>query len=81
MKNGLVPICTKWASFDGIESYGYVMNDVTDKEIEKGLQWSLELSKGDIEDRKRKCMDYVTETYNLDKFADEFRDYVKSIMI
>ena len=81
MKNGLIPICTKWASFDGIDGYGYVMNEVSDKEIENGLQWSLTLSKDDVEARKRKCAGYVTETYNLDKFACEFRDYVKSIMI
>ena len=79
MKNGLIPICTKWASFDGIEDYGYMMNNVSVEEIEKGLQWSLALSKDDVELRKRKCEDYITRTYNLERFADEFRDYIKKI--
>lgn len=81
MKNGLIPVCTRWASFDNIEEYGYALNDVTESEIERGLQWTLSLDSEEIQERKQKCVSMVSKTYNIQQFENEFRAFVGHISI
>lgn len=75
MKNGLIPISTKWASFDEISEYGYVMDDVSVAEIKKGISWSQKLSEDEILSLKAKCKRYIQDTYNLTRFEKEISTF------
>lgn len=75
MKNGLIPISTKWASYDEINDYGYVMDDVSVEEIEKGIAWTNKMSKEDIIAQKQNCAEYINHTYNLKTFRSEIKTF------
>lgn len=80
MKTGLIPIVTRWSAFDEIESYGYVLENWDVASISKGIEWSHTLSDERILELKQNCARYVTETYNLDKYKREFKDYFTNII-
>lgn len=80
MKNGLIPIVTQWAAFDEVEEYGYVLEDWTVNAIDKGVNWSRSLSQDDIVELKKKCSVYVENTYNLDRYKKEFRDFFVQLL-
>lgn len=75
MKNGLIPIVTRWAAFDEIEELGYVLEDWTVSAIDKGINWSKSLSQDEILNLKQKCSLYVENTYNLDRYRKEFKEF------
>lgn len=80
MKNGLIPIVTRWAAFDEIEELGYVLEDWTVNAIDKGVIWSKSLSQNEVIDLKQKCSVYVENTYNISRYRKEFKDFfVKAI--
>ena len=81
MKKGLIPIVTPWAAFDEIEEYGYLLKNWDVTSIEQGIEWSHKLSKKEIELRKVKCKRYVSKTYNINRFSEEFYDYFKGILL
>ena len=75
MKNGLIPIVTKWAAFDEIEEYGYILEDWSVNAIDKGVNWSRSLSQDNILKLKRNCSEYIEKTYNIDQYKKEFKDF------
>lgn len=75
MKNGLIPIVTRWAAFDEIEEYGHVLENWTIDAIGKGIEWSNSLNKDKIIALKEKCSQYVDKTYSLEIYKQEFRDF------
>ena len=76
MQYGLIPIVTPWAAFDEIEKYGYLMDYNWDVEsIGKGINWALHLSSDERLCLKLRCKEYIKETYNLDRYAREFKDF------
>lgn len=81
MRNGLIPISTKWASFDEIHGYGYVMNNVSIDEIEQGIEWSLSLSCEDVSTKKMKCAKYINDTYNLESFEREIKEFFRNNLL
>lgn len=82
MKNGLIPIVTRWAAFDEVEEYGYILDDWTTDAIDKGIKWSNLLSQDEIIALKEKCSQYVDKTYSLERYKQEFRDFfVKYIKV
>ncbi len=80
MKNGLIPIVTRWAAFDEVEEYGYVLEDWTTDAIGKGIDWSNSLSKDKIKDLKEKCSQYIVKTYSIDRYKQEFRDFFVQVL-
>lgn len=76
MKNGLIPIVTKWAAFDEIEEYGYILNEWTVDAIAKGVAWSMSLSQSEIVKLKRKGASFVKCTFNIDNYKKEFRSFI-----
>lgn len=79
MKNGLIPIVSRWAAFDEIDEYGYLMNGWDTISVEQGIKWSESLSPETIELKKRACADYATTTYNIEEYTQEFEDYFRNI--
>ena len=75
MKNGLIPIVTRWAAFDEIDKYGYVLEDWSVNAIDKGIKWSHSLSQNDILRLKRSCSLYIENTYNINRYKKEFKDF------
>lgn len=80
MKNGLIPLVTPWSSFDGIENYGFVMNDTNEEDIEEAINWAMSLTKEEIDRRKKACQKFVLKNYNLDRFEREFENYMRSVL-
>ena len=79
MKNGLIPVCTKWASFENIEDYGYVLSDVTESEVEGGIQWTMSLTKEEIAQMKLKCMNMISNVYTLRYFEKDFQEFINNL--
>lgn len=79
MKNGLIPIASRWSSFDDISDYGYILNGITSKDLDEALEWSLTLTSSEISSMKYKCKSYVENNYNLTNFFIELKDFFKNI--
>lgn len=80
MKNGLIPLVTPWASFDDAEKLGFIMKDASVEGISDAVHWALSLSETEITERKRECVKFIDETYNLNRFSEEFETYMKKIL-
>ena len=71
MKFGLIPIVTKWAAFDEIEDYGYLMNEWSTESIHQGIAWAMSMSAEMVLNYKIKCAEYVNQTYTLATYKKE----------
>lgn len=80
MKSGLIPLVTPWASFDGIENLGYLMEDTSVMSVENAVNWAMSLSKEEIDRRKKLCQKFVFENYNLERFKKEFEHFFKDVI-
>ncbi len=80
MKSGLIPLVTPWASFDGIEEYGFVMQDANEAGVESAINWAMNLPLEEIGRRKKACQKFVLENYNLEIFAKEFEDFMRNVL-
>lgn len=76
MRNGLIPLVTPWASFDGIENYGYVMKDADVESVACAVKWAEELSKTEVIELKKKCAEYARATYTIENYEEQFRNYM-----
>lgn len=76
MKNGLIPIVTRWAAFDEIEEYGFLMETWNVESLEAGVDWSRSLRWEEICSLKSKCVNFVSNTYSLKKFSNEFKRFI-----
>lgn len=73
---GVIPIVSRWAAFDEISKYGYMLEDLSVTAIHKSLEWIESLSYNEIEEKSIQCAEYSRITYNLNRFADEFKNYM-----
>lgn len=80
MKSGLIPLVTPWASFDGIEDYGFVMEDANVEGVAAAMGWAMSLSLEEIDRRKKACQKFVLENYNLDRFTKEFEEFMRGVL-
>ena len=80
MKNGLIPIVSKWAAFDGIDYYGYMMHGWDEQSIADGIEWAESISPERCEKLKKDCALFAKQTYNLDRFTKEFEAYFKDVL-
>lgn len=76
MKSGLIPLVTPWASFDGIEKYGFVMEDVNVESVASAVEWAVSLSREEMARKKDLCQKFVLDNYNIEKYTDEFEKYM-----
>lgn len=77
MKNGLIPIVTRWSAFDEIDDYGYVIDKWNVESIDKGVEWGLSLTEEEMLSRKNRCSAYVNSTYNIERYKQEFKDFLE----
>lgn len=75
MKNGLIPIVTRWAAFDEIETLGYILDDWSVLAIDKGVHWSESLDQKTIIELKKASSKYVESTYTLNNYKKEFQTF------
>lgn len=80
MSQGLIPMVTPWSAFDEINDFGFLMEDWSLSSIDKSIKWSLSLTDRDIEKLSEKNRIYATNYYNLNRFEDEFTQYIKTII-
>lgn len=76
MKMGIISLVSQVASFDGIETCGFVMHSLTDKALAEAVEWSQSLSDDMIKQRMRQCIDTATQKWNLFSFEQEFENYM-----
>ena len=76
MKNGIIPIVSKWAAFDEINDYGYMLDDVSIQAIDRAVKWACYLQEEEIIMRKKRVKQYTEETYNLDRFTSELKSFL-----
>lgn len=81
MKNGLIPIVSKWGAFDEINDYGYLMEGWDVPSIRAGVQWADSLTKTQCVVLKQKCSDFVKTRYNIENFAKEFEEFFKKVKV
>ena len=79
MSYGIIPVVSQWAAFDDIEDIGYLIENLTCEGINKIVSKIENLDKETVLLKKQICRKYVFETYNLQRFSEEFTMYFKGI--
>lgn len=79
MKNGLIPIVTRWAAFDEINDYGHVLSDWSVTAIDEAMQWAIAIPKEKVTARKKACQEYVLNNFTIERFCSDFEDFFKKI--
>lgn len=78
MKNGLIPLVTKWGAFDEIKDYGYLIDEWSAKGISDAVDWSLTISPEECQKLKLRCVEY-SNNYSLTNFKKEFETYFRNL--
>lgn len=68
---GLIPIVTKWAAFDQIKQFGYLLEDMTIESLGRAVDWSQNLSVENIEKLSHACQRYIQENFTLSVFRKD----------
>ncbi|MDP4207563.1 MAG: glycosyltransferase [Bacteroidota bacterium] len=71
MKLGLIPVVSKWCSFDEIEDLGYELENLTLNELSKFLNWYQSLSTEKIKELFVKNYNYANNNYNKEVFEKD----------
>jgi len=77
MKKGMIPIVSRWAAFDEIEDYGYLLKGLDKESIHMAIEWSSKLTEEKITEIKKKASKFVCDTYSLERFSAEFEEFIK----
>ncbi len=78
MKLGIIPILSRVASPDGIDTLGYCLDGLSPEAIARGVEWSQGLSRERIRELMRANHEYARR-WSLDNFEREFADYIDSV--
>lgn len=78
MKMGLVPILSKVASPDYIDTLGYRLDDLSADAVARGVEWSQGLSRDKIKELMRANHEYARR-WSLENFEREFADYMAKV--
>lgn len=73
MQMGVIPILSRWAAFDEIEEYGYLLKEISIKEIDKAVQWGTSLSMMRTQELIKKNIDYSKKKWNIQQFKNELQ--------
>ncbi len=80
MKLGVIPIVSRYAAFDEIDRFGYVMSGLDGESMEKGIDWAQSLSAEKKDRFSESGSRFVTDTFNLRVYENELRDYFLKIL-
>lgn len=81
MKMGIIPLVSRWASFDGIEACGYVMDELSDSSVAAAVEWSQALSDSEVKERMERCVSLAESKWNLLNFERELEEYLRKIVV
>ena len=81
MRNGMIPLVSRWAAFDEIENYGFLLDNVDEESIGKAINWAISQSETDILRMKKKASNYVKNNFSLNFFSCNFKSYIESIIM
>ena len=79
MKMGIIPLVSEVASFDGIESCGFVLDDISVPSVSSAVEWSQKLTNEEIEKHIQLCISLAEKKWNLLNFKKEFEIYLKTL--
>ena len=77
MKCGIIPIVSKYASFDEIVELGYRLDDFSIRSIEDAVKWSESLCEQQVERLIKANFDYAQKKWNINVFSKEFEYLLK----
>lgn len=77
MKNGLIPLVTQIASFDGMENLGYIMENPTLECVDEAIKWAMSLDEKSILEKKVECQKFILNNFNLERFEFEFENFMR----
>jgi hypothetical protein len=80
MKNGLVPILSRYSAFDGINDLGFIINELNLESIEYVVNHVLELDNEDISKLIKKNIDYVINNHSLDSFQIDIKHFFDKVI-
>lgn len=80
MKMGLIPIVTRWAATDELNSFGYIFDNWNSESISNGIKWALSLSPEKICKLKKQNVEYINNNYNLYNYCKEFNYFFSKIV-
>ena len=80
MKLGCVPIVSKYAAFDEICDYGYVIEDFSVTGLEKAILEVENLGKEQKERKMRDNFDFANANFNKQIFAEDFKSAILRIL-
>ena len=80
MYYGLIPIVTKWAAFDEINSCGFLIKDLTVESIADSINQALELDDNMQIRYSQMAYQYVSSNYTLDIFEKDLKIALKHIL-
>ena len=81
MKKGMIPIVTRWAAFDEIIEYGYLLKSINYEAIQDAVLWTLGLKKNRIVEMKKNAAKYVNEKYTIATFSNELKVFMSNILL
>lgn len=71
MKLGLIPVVSKWCSFDEIDKLGYEIQDLSVEGIKEAIDWFDSLSDEEIENLFIANYSYSNQMYNYEQFEKD----------
>lgn len=76
MNNGVIPIVSRWASFDEISHYGYMLDSLSIDSIDMAVDWANSLTDDEILRMKKDVKYFTLKTYNIERYTIELRDFL-----
>lgn len=80
MRYGIIPIVTKWAAFNEIEDYGYILRNLDIRSIEECVNKVKMLSAQEIRAKSKACRDFSIDNYNLNVFKEDFSNALEKCL-
>lgn len=81
MKLGCIPIVSKYAAFNEIENYGYLMNDLTINSLDEIIIKTKSLKDQELAIMIRKVYDFSNKEFNIQTFKDDFKRVIQEISL
>ena len=78
---GLIPVVSKWAATEEINKFGAIIENLSVESLADAIGSIEKLDKIKIEEMKKNCHQYAIETFNLERFAKEFKEYINKMII
>lgn len=80
MKLGLIPIVSRYAGFDGIDSIGFVVEDLSIKSVEKSINKAMLIQEESLMGRFLECSSFIESNFNIDVFKNDVQEALERVM-